>query len=283
MRVSRTARRWLVFVTAVALMVAAAAGTALGLSVGSTSSPSLPQLQPPSQLPSAPEVSVPTPSVPSAPSAPSAPSVPQVSTPHVSTPQVSTPSAPSVSAPRLPSGTSASGGGGSSAGGGGSGPSGGGSTGSSAAGGGSSSGRGSAAARRAAASPQQNRRMQLHRATRDRQLRTEVTRLRGCLGAVPGIGRRVLTLRAGLSGPAKSRAATASALGIPVSREARIERGALRTLQAAAAGGCGGGGITSTSGTATAGGRPAGVPALQPASFLVASTQPLLSPGTLGG
>src|SRR5436853_406750 len=89
------AARWIAGGTVVAGSFAAAGGSALGLSVSAGSLPSVPQLQPPSQLASTPHVSVPA--VPSAGHV----AAPQVSVPAVSVPQ--TPSVPQVHVPPAPS------------------------------------------------------------------------------------------------------------------------------------------------------------------------------------
>ena len=77
-------------------------------------------------------------------------------------------------------------------------------------------------------------------ARESRRLRRLVTRLHGCLGTL-GVGaQRLLTLRAGLTGPARSAAVTARVLHVSPAREARLERLALVALQRSAATGCGG-------------------------------------------
>ncbi|HEY6522396.1 MAG TPA: hypothetical protein VIY10_01435 [Solirubrobacteraceae bacterium] len=77
-------------------------------------------------------------------------------------------------------------------------------------------------------------------ARESRRLRRLVTGLHGCLGTL-GVGaQRLLTLRAGLTGPARSAAVTARVLHVSPAREARLERLALVALQRSAATGCGG-------------------------------------------
>jgi hypothetical protein len=90
-------------------------------------------------------------------------------------------------------------------------------------------GRGFARARRAASARRESRR-----------LRRLVATLHGCLGTL-GVGaRRLLTLRAGLHGPARSAAATARILRVSTGREARLERLALVALTRSAGTGCAG-------------------------------------------
>ena len=75
-------------------------------------------------------------------------------------------------------------------------------------------------------------------ARESRRLRRLVGRLHGCLGTL-GVGaRRLLTLRAGLHGPAHSAAAAARILRVSAGREARLERLALVALQRSAGTGC---------------------------------------------
>jgi hypothetical protein len=73
-----------------------------------------------------------------------------------------------------------------------------------------------------------------------RRLRRLVGRLHGCLGLLDGQARRLLSLRAGLHGPARSAAATARILHVSARREARFERRAVRALGRSAATGCAG-------------------------------------------
>jgi hypothetical protein len=75
-------------------------------------------------------------------------------------------------------------------------------------------------------------------ARESQRLRRLVWRLHGCLATL-GVGaRRLLSLRAGLHGPARSAVATARILNISTRREARFERRALKALQRSAAHGC---------------------------------------------
>jgi hypothetical protein len=61
-----------------------------------------------------------------------------------------------------------------------------------------------------------------------------VRRLSACIGALPGLERRVLVLRAGLEGRRpRSRGSTARRLGISLRRTAAAERGGLRRLHRA--------------------------------------------------
>jgi hypothetical protein len=73
-----------------------------------------------------------------------------------------------------------------------------------------------------------------------RRLRRTVYRLRGCLGALSSIEKRVLVMRSGLSvGGTRTEGETAGLLGIRLVRVQRLERRALGDLRAAvAAGGC---------------------------------------------
>ena len=68
------------------------------------------------------------------------------------------------------------------------------------------------------------------------RLRSTVRRLRGCIGALPPLQRRVLVLRSGLAGSALSRRQAARRLGISSGSARRAERRGLRTLRRA----CGG-------------------------------------------
>src|SRR4051794_30035931 len=139
----------------------------------SVSAPSVPQVP----VPSVPHV--PAPSVPSAPSAPSAPSVP---------------GAPSVSVPGVAGGSgSASGSAGSSAAA--TATSGGRTPGAAGA-----SGRGGSAANGGvhAASTQTPAERRQRRSVKEASMRRDVERYSGCLGDLPGLEGRVLTIRAGL-------------------------------------------------------------------------------------
>jgi hypothetical protein len=75
-------------------------------------------------------------------------------------------------------------------------------------------------------------------ARQSRRLRRLVARLRGCLGTLDVGAQRLLTLRAGLDGPARSAAATARILDIGARREARLERQSLAALTRSAMTGC---------------------------------------------
>ncbi len=77
------------------------------------------------------------------------------------------------------------------------------------------------------------------RARANRRLHALVRRLHGCLIDLPTTSARVLTLRAGTAGhPGLSPGATAGVLGVSTGREARLERVALDSLQAAGRAGC---------------------------------------------
>jgi hypothetical protein len=94
--------------------------------------------------------------------------------------------------------------------------------------------------RTGASRPQSPRERRLAAARESRRLRRLVTRLRGCLGTLDGRARHLLSLRAGLHGPARSAAATARILHVSARREARLERLAVATLGRSAATGCAG-------------------------------------------
>jgi hypothetical protein len=100
-----------------------------------------------------------------------------------------------------------------------------------------------------------------------RRLRRLVGRLHGCLGVLDGRARRLLSLRAGLHGPARSAAATARILHVSARREARFERRAVRALGRSAATGCAGPPDVVAPALAAA-----GLPALSSASPGAAST-----------
>jgi hypothetical protein len=86
------------------------------------------------------------------------------------------------------------------------------------------------AGRTVATTPQ--RRAAARRGARERRFRRSVRRLSGCIGALPGLERRVLVLRAGLEGRRPhSRGFTARRLGISLRRTAAAERGGLRRLR----------------------------------------------------
>jgi hypothetical protein len=74
---------------------------------------------------------------------------------------------------------------------------------------------------------------------RQRQLRSLVVRLSGCLATLPLQGKRLLLLRAGIETALNSRIAVARALHISRQREAQLEHASLLGLQTAARdGGC---------------------------------------------
>jgi hypothetical protein len=89
-------------------------------------------------------------------------------------------------------------------------------------------------------------------ARESRRLRRLVARLRGCLRTLGAGARRLLSLRAGLDGPARSRAGTARILRVSVAREGRLERRAVRALRRSAVTGCGAAAAPSTSGSTAA-------------------------------
>jgi hypothetical protein len=234
------------------------AGPAIGLDASGVDGVSVPQLQTPQQLPQTPDASVPVPQVPQV----QTPSVPQVQTP--SAPQVSTPSTPSVrtpsaSVPSTGQSTQSTSGGGGSAGStpGAAAPSSG-----SSASGGSDQGASGRNARISSArvSPQARAR---HR-QRERRVRSEVRRLSSCLDSIDDTGRRYLSLRAGLDGPALSRGAAARELGIPRASARGVERRSLRALRNAC-------GVSAGGGAQTVANRTASMPQFQDASLLVAT------------
>ncbi len=90
------------------------------------------------------------------------------------------------------------------------------------------------------ARPGSPRARRLAAARETRRLRRLVARLRGCLAGLDDGARRLLTLRAGLHGPARSAAATARILRVSARREARLERLALAGLEHSATTGCSG-------------------------------------------
>src|SRR5829696_3769978 len=191
---------------------------------------------------------------------PSLPKV-QVRTPDVQVPQVRVPSSPTGSdGPVQRLGGSLPGGGGAAgssySGSGVSGPGAGGySGGAGSAGGGSpqgDAGSASAASSRGASSPRLTPRQRRIRAARERRaLRRGVRRLRGCLGVVSSFERRVLIMRSGISGPARSRSAVARPLGTSPRRVHDGERSGLRGLrEAARSTGCAGGSALSFGGSA---------------------------------
>jgi outer membrane biosynthesis protein TonB len=248
--------------------LAPSAQSALGLGTDSVDSVSVPQLQTSQQLPQTPDASVPVPQVPQV----QTPSVPQVQTPSV--PQVQTPSVPSVHTPSVhtpsmqtpstsgQSSQSTSGGGGGSAG---SGSSSGASGSGSSSSGGGASGSGSRRSSRIAASQSTPQARARHRA-HERHVRAEVRELRGCLGSIDATGRRFLSLRAGLDGPALSRGAAARELGIPRAAARGLEQRSLRALRSACGVSSGGGPSAQTVAE-----RTSSMPQFQDASLLVAT------------
>jgi hypothetical protein len=240
------------------LVLAPVAGTALGVGAGGVDAVSVPQLQPPSQLPQTPNASVPVPQVPHTPvpapqvSAPSAPHVSTPSAPSASTPQVRVPSASAPSGTAAPSPS----------------PGGAASTGSAAGGGGSTPARAAAKNGSTAAgpnaSPQERRQARARHQARERRLRSEVRRFSGCLGELGGRQRRFLSLRAGLDGAPLSRGEAAREVGIPRSEARGVERRGLRALRAAC-----GGRVAAQTGPRTIGMNH--MHTLQPASLLVAT------------
>jgi hypothetical protein len=253
----------------------------------SVPAPSVPVPTPSAPAPSTPvtvpSVTVPSVSTPS--TSTSAGSVPSVSTPSVSTPKVTTPSVgggstssgsgSSGGSTGAASGSSSSGSSGTSGGGAGGGGTGGGGGGGTAGGGGGATGGGGGGGTGAAgstpsgsASPGggatgtegqsgQNRspRTRAHRRAarvqrRERALRRDVLRLKGCLASVPRSERRVLALRAGV-GRARphSRTEVARITHLKRKRVVTLERRGLRRLRALGrAGACG---VPAASTTAT--------------------------------
>ena len=89
-----------------------------------------------------------------------------------------------------------------------------------------------------------------------RQLRRLVARLHGCLGVLQVGARRLLTLRAGLHGPARGAAATARILRVSPRREAALERRAMAALRRSVTTGCAGpSGAVTAAGAAPTGTR----------------------------
>jgi hypothetical protein len=212
-------------------MRALAGGAATGIGVtllaclaGSAGAQTLPQVQVPKvptpqvQVPSLPQVHVPSPQQPSSPSGGSGGGSGGGGT------QLPTPSSgglPSLPVPNFGGGGGGNGGGGS--GGSGSQPSGGSGSASSGGGGGSGSGSGSGG------SPSAKQ-----RAASEHRLRNSAKRLSSCLGSISGFERRVLVMRAGLTGRPQSRASTARRLRTSSRRVAIAERSSLRRLRLAA-------------------------------------------------
>jgi hypothetical protein len=117
----------------------------------------------------------------------------------------------------------------------------------------------------------------------ERRLRSRVKREQACLGSLPATTRRLLGLRAGLSGAPRTRSEAAAELGISTPSAARLERTGLRELHVAC------GGAVATGG----GGRSGAVnarfvslandaPALQPAAYLPVSGAPDLQKPSQG-
>ena len=98
------------------------------------------------------------------------------------------------------------------------------------------------------------------RVRRERRLRRTVHGLQGCLGALSGLERRVLMLRAGVgAGPPRTRSRVARRLDMSTRRVTRLEHRGVRNLRglagagrcgaAAALGGQGGGGALTADGS----------------------------------
>jgi len=184
-----------------------------------------------------------------------APSLPKAQAPTVGVPAVKLPSLPSGgrALARRPGGAVPAGG--ATAGGNGSGASGSGKAGSSAPGGSSGSLRSSSstggvarvASPSAAGRPLSARQRRAREARKQRALRRDVRRLRGCLDAVSPFERQVLVLRAGLAGRAHSRSEVARVLDTSAPRVHRGERSGVQGLrEAARSTGCGGRAPTSS-------------------------------------
>ena len=200
-----------------------------------------------------PKVTTPTATTPSA-TTPSV-TVPSVTTPRVSTPAGTVPSAttPSAAAPSATGivrttaskvsaapgapGAAASG---AATGTGGQTSSAGGSTPSTSGDGASANAVAAMDRRHRATRPESRRARGLAVARESRRLRRLVARLRGCLGALDGGARHLLSLRAGLHGPARSATAAARILHVSARREATLERRAILALGRSAATGCAG-------------------------------------------
>ena len=266
-----------------AVATVAAAPAALGLGSGDLESTSVRQLQSPTQLPQTPEASVPVPavpqvSVPESPSVPSVPSVPQTpSVPEVQAPSVSVPRTPGASAPSAPGqSTSTSAAPGSAA------------PGATADGTGSSGGRPGSSSSRASAARSAGpaaRRAQARkqRRVREHRVRRTVRRLEGCFGVLTEQERGLLSLRAGLDGPPRTRGEAASELGIGRRQAGRLEQSGMRALRDAEEGGCGAGGAYA--GRQTREAVWAGeMPAFQPTSTLAAApdARPFMAQEQLG-
>jgi len=174
-----------------------------------------------------------------------APSLPKAQAPTVGVPAVKLPSLPSGgrALARRPGGAVPAGG--ATVGGNGSGASGSGKAGSSVPGGSSGSLRSSSSSSTGGvarvASPS------AREARKQRALRRDVRRLRGCLDAVSPFERQVLVLRAGLAGRAHSRSEVARVLDTSAPRVHRGERSGVQGLrEAARSTGCGGRAPTSS-------------------------------------
>jgi hypothetical protein len=193
----------------VTLSCLALSGVAAAQTLPQVKVPQLPEA--PVQVPSLPQVQLPSTKTPSVPSGGSGGGGGGGS---VQTPSLPSTNLPSVPVPNFGGGSGGSGGGGSS-------PShSGGSSGSSSSGNSSGSGSGSGG------SSQSNR-------ASERRLRDSAQELRGCLGTISHFERRVLIIRAGIGGRPQSRAATARQLRTSSRRIARAERSAVRRLRIA--------------------------------------------------
>jgi hypothetical protein len=116
-------------------------------------------------------------------------------------------------------------------------------------------------------------------ARESRRLHELVARLHDCLGVLHVGARRLLTLRAGLHGPARSAAATARILRVSPRREARLERRAMTALRRTVATSCAGapgaasersGAPAGASAPTQSGPEPAGSPPSGPSASLSA-------------
>lgn len=218
-----------------ATLVAGHSVAAAGAPLAVVAVPDVPAVPQPPQVnvPSAPTPSVPSPapSAPTVPSVPTAPGVPSVA-----------PGAGPGAVPGSPAGGSSSGSAG-AGGGGGAGPakSPGGSSGTGPNGDGPVSDRAGRARARGARGTRAGRGGALGdptarpgtraRSQYEREMRRTVHALRGCLGSLPALEARVLSLRAGLAGQPLSRRATARRVELSTRSTARAERRGLRTLQ----------------------------------------------------
>jgi hypothetical protein len=163
--------------------------------------------------------------------------VPSVTVPGVKTPQSSTPSlnTPGVSTPSAPSGSNSGQSGQ---------PTGSPTTGASTSNSGSTSVAAGARtglariAHRAKRGP--SRPSSAGAAIENRRLRGLVKRLHGCLGSLTTQARRLLSLRAGLTGAPRSASAVARVLHVSLQREGLLEQLSLIELQTSTSGGCAG-------------------------------------------